>query len=430
MRHALGAVLAGGRGSRLGGRKAMAELQGRTLLDWTVALLRDVVDDVVVIAKPDTPLPPTDARVWRSEPPDFHPRHGLVSALRGAEGRPVLVVPCDMPLVPAALLETLLAEIDAGRLAAIPEAGGHLQPLCAAYAAGALDALASAPPEEPLKHTLDRLRPAVIQADGVGELMLNVNQPADLARAEELAAMRIDPGELWEHGAEEWITWARAPGHDHFFWSFVLPELLGLLPDEPGELTIDVGCGEGRLARELVGRGHRVLGIERSPRLAAAAREADPPVQVLVADAAQLPLDDGCADLVVSSMALLNIARLDRAIAEVARVLAPGGAFCFVTVHPFSSLRSLRDLLGPDRSYFTEAVFSERRERDGLAMTFTDAHRPLSALTGALERSGLVLEALREPTPSGVYVTAYPELARLRADPALLAGRARLPTAR
>ena len=422
----LGAVLAGGRGSRLGGRKATAELAGRTLLDWTVELVGSVCDEVVVIAKPDTPLPPTSAAVWRSAPADFHPRHGLVSALRGAHGRPVLVVPCDMPLVPTALLETLIAMVEDGSAAAIPETGGYLQPLCAAYGPQALRELESAPEDEPLKHTLDRLEPAIIQADGVGELMLNINHPADLERAEELLDRRVDLAQAWDRAAEDWIAWARAEDHDHFFWRFVKPNLLDLLPEAaPGHgLTLDVGCGEGRLARELQGLGHRVLGIEPSPRLAAAAREADPPTQVLVADAASLPLDDGVVDIAVSTMSLLNIARLDQAIAEIGRVLSPEGCFCFVTAHPYATFATARRLLGDDRSYFGETVFSERRERSGLAMQFTDAHRPLSALTGALERAGLALEVLREPTPDGAYVAAYPEVAEWRRRPALLAGRA------
>jgi molybdopterin-guanine dinucleotide biosynthesis protein A/SAM-dependent methyltransferase len=420
----LGAVLAGGRGSRLGGRKATAELAGRPLLDWTVELVGSVCDEVVVVAKPDTPLPPTRVDVWRSEPADFHPRHGLVSALRGARGRPVLVVPCDMPLVPTALLETLIAMVEDGSAAAIPETGGHLQPLCAAYGPQALLELEAAPEDEPLKRTLDRLEPAVIQADGVGDLMLNINHPADLERAEQLLDLRIDLSAAWDRAAEDWIRWARAEDHDHVFWRFVRPALLGLLPGEPGRLTLDVGCGEGRLARELQGVGHRVLGIEPSPRLAAAAREADPPTQVLVADAASLPLDDGVVDLAVSTMSLLNIARLDQAIAEIGRVLSPDGCFCFVTAHPYATFASARRLLGGDRSYFGEAVFTERRERSGLAMQFTDAHRPLSALTGALERAGLVLETLREPTPDAAYVAAHPEVAEWRARPALLAGRA------
>lgn len=231
----------------------------------------------------------------------------------------------------------------------------------------------------------------------------------------------------WDDAARDWIRWARAPDHDHFFWRFVRPRLLELLP-EPGRLTVDLGCGEGRLARELHGLGHNVLGIEPSPRLAAAAEEAEPSTRVVVAEAAALPLADGEADLVVSCMSLLNIADLDGALREVARVLAPGGRFAFVTTHPFSTLAGARHVLGGG-SYFDELRFEERRERDGLGMTFHDTHRPFRALTAAVLGAGLLLEELDEPVPDADYVAAHPEAERWRSDPTLLAGRARKPLA-
>ena len=95
--------------------------------------------------------------------------------------------------------------------------------------------------------------------------------------------MPADLRAAWDAQAADWIAWARAPDHDHFFWRMSMPALLALLP-APGRLTVDVGCGEGRLARELKARGHRVVGIEGSPALAAAAREADPELTVHVAD--------------------------------------------------------------------------------------------------------------------------------------------------
>jgi molybdenum cofactor guanylyltransferase len=181
---ALGAILAGGRGARLGGAKATAEAGGRPLLAWALDALREAVPDVVVIAKQATPLPACDVPVHRDEPDDFHPRHGIVSALRRADGRPVVVVPCDMPLVPPALLEILLDVVEDGAPAAMPRSEGRVHPLCAAYAAEALRDLEDADHDEPLTLTLDRLGAVVLEAGAAADRMLNVNTRADLAVAE------------------------------------------------------------------------------------------------------------------------------------------------------------------------------------------------------------------------------------------------------
>ena len=223
--------------------------------------------------------------------------------------------------------------------------------------------------------------------------------------------------DAWEDEAARWIAWARSPGTDHFFWRFSLPALLDLTP-APGRRTVDMGCGEGRVARELIARGHRVVGIEGSPTLARAARDADPPIDVHVADASAMPLADGAADLCVASMMLLNVDDLDAVIAEVARVLAPGGRLVFSTTHPDSGRRKAGD------DYFATVRFAETRERDGVRMTFHDVHRPLSAYFGALERGGLLVEAVREPVPDDAYVADHPKVARWRREPCFLLVRA------
>ena len=94
--------------------------------------------------------------------------------------------------------------------------------------------------------------------------------------------------EPWEANAARWIAWARAPGHDSY-WRFHRDQFLELLPP-PGRLAVDLGCGEGRLPRDLKARGYDVVGVEASPTLAAAAREADPSIEVHCADAAAVPL--------------------------------------------------------------------------------------------------------------------------------------------
>jgi protein-L-isoaspartate O-methyltransferase len=84
--------------------------------------------------------------------------------------------------------------------------------------------------------------------------------------------------DAWEANSGEWITWARAPGHDGF-WTGTWPQLRAVLP-EPAGLTVEIGCGEGRATRNLMELGHTVVAVERSGTLAAAAHGGSPPVTV------------------------------------------------------------------------------------------------------------------------------------------------------
>jgi SAM-dependent methyltransferase len=68
----------------------------------------------------------------------------------------------------------------------------------------------------------------------------------------------------WEAEAEDWLRFCGEP--DVFAWRFNIPAFLELVPPPRG-LTVDVGCGEGRLARVLMSRGHRVMGIDGSSTL-------------------------------------------------------------------------------------------------------------------------------------------------------------------
>jgi molybdenum cofactor guanylyltransferase len=178
-----GAVLAGGRGARLGGAKATAELDGRPLAAHAAAALGAVADLVVVVAKLATELPPgLELEVWHDDAEGFHPRHGIERALRGAAERgaaTALVLAVDLPFAGPPLLRRLLA---AGP-PAVAALDGRLQPLCAAYPAGALAVLRAAPPDEPLTRTIGRLRPALVRA--APSELLNINTPGDLMSARE-----------------------------------------------------------------------------------------------------------------------------------------------------------------------------------------------------------------------------------------------------
>ena len=191
----------------------------------------------------------------------------------------------------------------------------------------------------------------------------------------------------------------REPGHDSY-WLFRRNRFLELLPP-PGSLTVDVGCGEGRLSRHLKELGHTVLAVDRSPTMVRRAREVDPELDVREADAAALPLEDGAADLVVSFMSLMNTDDLVGAVREAARVLGPSGRYCAAIVHPLNTAGAFTSHQDGapfviEGSYFERTQKEVPVERDGLRMTFLDAHRPLEDYFQALEAAGLVVERLRE----------------------------------
>jgi SAM-dependent methyltransferase len=218
----------------------------------------------------------------------------------------------------------------------------------------------------------------------------------------------------WEDRAAEWIAWARRSNHDGFRFG-TWPALHELLPKPGPGLVIDVGCGEGRGGRELLALGHQVVGVERSPTLAAAAVAASPSFPVVIADAAALPFPDESARLAVACMSLLDIDDFEGAISEIGRVLRPGGALCMAVVHPFISAQDA-DTLRTESFRFSVPYLESRQyvdhvEREGLSMTFASMHRPLSAYTSALFGAGMVISALTERGDNMI-----PWLLAMRAD--------------
>jgi len=210
----------------------------------------------------------------------------------------------------------------------------------------------------------------------------------------------MDLRERWEAHAEQWIAWARAPGHDSY-WRYHRDQFLRLLPP-PGRLTVDIGCGEGRLTRHLKALGYAIVGIDSSPSLIAAARALDPSMDMRVADAAALPLEDASADLAIAFMSLHDIDAMPVAVHEIARVLERGGRLCLAIVHPINSAGRFETEQGDapfviKGDYLRPFSYSDKVDRDGLSMTFHSQHRPLEAYFLALEEAGFLVETLREP---------------------------------
>ena len=183
----VGAVLAGGAGLRLGGVKPATLLGGRPLISYPLAALRAVVSPVAVVAKRDSPLPVLGygVEIWHEPDEPRHPLAGIVEALRRAAGRSVVVLACDMPFVTPEVVRALCAPLAPGTVAVVTSSDGRLQPLCARYEADAADALERALTDDGrarLSEVVAALNPAV--AGFPAALLVNVNAPEDLARAE------------------------------------------------------------------------------------------------------------------------------------------------------------------------------------------------------------------------------------------------------
>lgn len=97
----------------------------------------------------------------------------------------------------------------------------------------------------------------------------------------------------------------------------------------PGSRVLDLACGTGDLCREVTAAGLRPLGFDLSFGMLAAARTDAPLAQ---ADALRLPVGDGRADGVTCGFALRNLVSLEPFLAELARVVRPGGRIALLEV--------------------------------------------------------------------------------------------------
>jgi SAM-dependent methyltransferase len=135
-----------------------------------------------------------------------------------------------------------------------------------------------------------------------------------------------------------------------------------------------VGGGQGELAERIVSELNASLTfVDISPRMVELAQGRG--LDARVGDVQELPFEDGSFDTVVAAWMLYHVPDLDRALAEIARVLVPGGALLAVTVGE-GHLAELRDLLGYDigiRETFTRENGEEHLSRHFPAVERYDA---------------------------------------------------------
>lgn len=142
--------------------------------------------------------------------------------------------------------------------------------------------------------------------------------------------------ELWDQAARDYLT-----AQDGEAVEVIFPTFTRAIGDLAGQVILDYGCGDGRYARmlEALGAG-KVIGVDRSPTMIAAAVAADPASHVQyyeTPDNRLTPLADGAVDSVVANMVFMmspTKADLVQSFAEIQRVLKPGGRLLYCITHP------------------------------------------------------------------------------------------------
>jgi molybdopterin-guanine dinucleotide biosynthesis protein A len=182
----VGAVLAGGEGRRIGGDKSTVKLRGRPLISYPLDALEAVLEDVAVVAKARTELPPLPGVTVWIEPQELgHPLVGIVHALAMADGRAVVVCAVDLPFVTPAVVATLASADAEGAPAVIATASRAEQPLLGRYepeAAALLSGALRADPGISLREAVAGIGPRRLELEDPG-VLYNVNAPEDLLQA-------------------------------------------------------------------------------------------------------------------------------------------------------------------------------------------------------------------------------------------------------
>ncbi|MGV9310287.1 class I SAM-dependent methyltransferase [Nonomuraea sp. NPDC003727] len=201
------------------------------------------------------------------------------------------------------------------------------------------------------------------------------------------------------------------------------PATLELVGDVAGSKVLDVGCGAGHYAAELLARGAQVVGVDGSGTLLGHARARVGEQAELLLQDLEEPLDfadDASFDGAVCALVLHHVARRAQLLRELRRVLRPGGWLVVSTTHPAADWRHFGG------SYYADDWVELPLQDSGLSIRFQ--RMPVETFLGELLAAGFVLERLVEPRPvPGLREVDEAAYWKLQQAPSFLAVRLRRP---
>ena len=187
---------------------------------------------------------------------------------------------------------------------------------------------------------------------------------------------------------------------------YTRPAILDLAGEVAGRRVLDVGCGAGPLFGSLRDRGAIVTGIEPSAKMLELARRRLGDTAILQqADLNDpLPFPDNAFDDAIACLVLHYLEDWTAPLAELRRVLVPGGRLIVAMNHPLVYL-----LEHPDGSYLTTHEYAVDYTFSGQNVKLTHWHRPLSSITSAFTEAGFRISVISEPPPVPEAHELFPE---------------------
>lgn len=211
----------------------------------------------------------------------------------------------------------------------------------------------------------------------------------------------------WESSAAAWVANMGEAGDGGR--RFVLdPAFRKRLAGGGFRRALDVGCGEGRMCRLMQEFGIETVGIDPTEAMVAEARRRDPSGDYRVGQAEQLPFADAGFDLAVSCLTLIDITDYGAAIAEMARVLKPGGTLLAANITPILSAGMNRGWRRDAEGQPVEFAIDRYLDEWWAWVEWADIrvrnwHRPLSAYVRAYLAAGLILVSYEDLRPTGGF---------------------------
>lgn len=229
----------------------------------------------------------------------------------------------------------------------------------------------------------------------------------------------------WEEHARWWQDGFTA-GADPEYEEQILPLAARWLAG--ADRVLDVGAGEGQISRLAVAGGAELaVGVEPTWAQVAEADRRGGGAVYLRSGAEALPFPDGRFDAVVACLVFEHITGMDAAIAEVARVLVPGGRFAFFLNHPLLQTPNSGwiddQVLDPPEQYWRIGAYlvedtTMEEVEGGVFLPFV--HRPLHRYVNAMAACGLPIVHMEEPAPPPGFLARADEYRAAATVPRLL----------